>query len=92
MTSECIRTFTGHTDLVRTIAFNSTRMISGSYDMSIKVWNINTGDLMLDILNAHTSWVFNVAFDGTRIVSSSQDKSIGIWNFGHDVDCLDEFM
>lgn len=51
-------------------------VISGSYDQSIKVWDIDTGELLREITKAHSSWVFHVGCDGRRIISASQDKTI----------------
>lgn len=33
-------TILGHTDLVRTLHFNGDRIVSASYDLSIRVWDI----------------------------------------------------
>lgn len=39
----------GHTDLVRTLKFDEDKMISASYDQSIRVWDIRYGSLHLCI-------------------------------------------
>lgn len=73
-TGACLSVLTGHTDLVRTIHFNSQYIVSGSYDQSIKVWDLHSGTLVLDLPHAHNGRVFKVALSVTRIVSCSQDK------------------
>lgn len=67
-----LRLIHAHSDLVRTLQFNSKIIISGSYDSSIRVWDFVTGTLILD-LKGHTSRVFKIMFDETKIVSCSQD-------------------
>ncbi|WP_445223230.1 WD40 repeat domain-containing protein [Calothrix sp. NIES-2100] len=54
-------------------------MVSGCYDKTIKVWDLNTG--FKKTLKGHTSCVFCVAIspDGKRIVSCSQDTTVKVW-------------
>jgi hypothetical protein len=74
---------TGHADRVNSVAFSSdgTRIVSGSPDTSVRVWDASTG-AELTRLNSHTGRVNSVAFssDGTRIVSGSSDKSVRVWD------------
>ena len=73
----------GHTGRVTSVAFSSdeTRIVSGSYDQSVRVWDASTGAELM-ALNGHTDWVTSVAFssDGTRIVSGSSDQSVRVWD------------
>ena len=68
---------------VNSVAFSpdGTRIVSGSKDHSIKLWDAQSGKL-LQTLTGHTSAVSSVAFspDGTRIVSGSMDNSIRLWD------------
>ena len=72
-----------HESWVISAAFSSdgTRIVSGSQDQSVRVWDASTG-AELTTLNGHTDYVNSVAFshDGTRIVSGSSDKSVRVWN------------
>lgn len=45
-TGECLRTLTGHTALVRALAFDPSngRLASASYDKSVRLWDIGTGE------------------------------------------------
>jgi len=65
------------------VAFSpdGVRIVSGSYDKSVRVWDASTG-AELKLLNGHTRAVNSVAFspDGTRIVSGSDDKSVRVWD------------
>ena len=56
------------------------RIVSGSWDDTIKVWDTKTGQL-LGTLKGHTDGVNGVAFspNGTRIVSGGDDKTVKIW-------------
>ena len=40
----CIRTLTGHQDAVTCLQFDSTRIVSGSMDCNLKIWDIHSGD------------------------------------------------
>src|SRR3990170_8797570 len=57
------------------------RIVSGSSDNSIKIWNAETGELIRTLLG-HTNSVWSVCFssDNKQIVSGSCDRSIKIWN------------
>ena len=54
---------------------------SGSYDSSIRVWDIETGTANWASFG-HDQFVTSVAFSvgNTRIVSGSWDKTLRIWN------------
>ena len=72
-----------HSSYVESVAFSpdGSRIVSGSADNSIKVWNVSTG-ICERTLNGHSRYVWSVAFspDGSRIVSGSEDFSIKVWN------------
>jgi WD40 repeat protein len=56
-------------------------LVSGSADKTIKLWDLNKGNL-IRTLPGHSSWVTAVAItaDGKNIISGSTDKSIKIWD------------
>src|SRR6266581_2741671 len=58
------------------------RIVSGSRDETIRVWNATTGETEAGPFTGHTHWVLSVAFspDGQRIVSGSHDETIRVWN------------
>lgn len=45
-TGDCIRTLVGHEALVRALSFNprSGLLVSASYDKSVKLWDLATGE------------------------------------------------
>ena len=68
---------------VNSVAFSSdgTRIVSGSSDNLVRVWDASTGE-SLKVLKGHTKSVNSVTFssDGNRIVSGSSDNSVRVWD------------
>ncbi len=58
------------------------RIVSGSSDRTIYVWNATTGETEAGPFTGHTHSVTSVGFspDGQRIVSGSFDGTIRVWN------------
>jgi WD40 repeat protein len=56
-------------------------LVSGSFDKTIKVWNLHTGELKRT-LEGHSHEVYCVAIspDGQTFVSGSLDKTLKVWN------------
>lgn len=57
------------------------RCLTGSYDRTCRVWDVETGQEML-ALDEHQNVVFSVAFNrsGDRILTGSFDKTAKIWD------------
>jgi formylglycine-generating enzyme required for sulfatase activity len=57
------------------------RIVSGSYDNTVKVWDAQTGQETLT-LKIHSDDVTSVSFspDGKRIVSGSYDNTVKVWD------------
>src|SRR3990167_10611665 len=71
----------GHTDTVQALAVTADgKVISGSADKTLKVWNLDTGQC-LKTLQGHTSAVgaLAVTADG-KVISGSADKTLKVWN------------
>jgi WD40 repeat protein len=77
-----VRTLTGHTDWVNSVAFspNGQFLASGSDDKTIKLWDVATGSLVRT-LAGHSSIVTSVAFspNGQFLASGSWDTTIKLW-------------
>lgn len=75
---DCTQTLTGHEQLVRALSFDPAtgRLVSASYDKSVKVWDLDTGKLTTEFKNNHASHIFDVKFDARRIVRSVVNPNI----------------
>ncbi len=75
---------TGHSDTVWSVAYSpdGQRIVSGSGDKTIRIWDAKTGQPIGKPLTGHEDAVLLVAYspDGQRIVSGSGDKTIRIWD------------
>jgi WD40 repeat protein len=73
----------GHTAVVSSVALTADgkTLASGSYDTTIKLWNLSTGK-EIATLRGHTDWIFSVAFtpDGKTLASASQDDTARLWD------------
>jgi len=74
----------GHTSFVLSIAYspNGRRIISGSSDKTIRIWDAENGAAIGNPVKGHTGNVNCVAYspDGEYIVSGSDDRTIRIWD------------
>ena len=61
------------------------RLVTGSKDTTVRVWNIQTG-ACLRTLDGHTDSVTDVAYDGVTIISTSDDNTVRIWRAPFDTD------
>ena len=86
----CIRTMSGHTRTVLCLAqstHNSDELVSGSWDSTIKIWNINLG-ICLRTLTGHTNSIMCISFVNDAIISGSYDSTIKLWNSNSKVRTL----
>ena len=93
MGGQChVRTFEGHTGGISCVQFDGGRIVSGSHDKMIKVWDLNTMRCR-HTLKGHSSRVRALAISGNLLFSGSNDKSIKVWNLdsysnSHSLDAL----
>jgi WD40 repeat protein/serine/threonine protein kinase len=68
---------------IKSLAFSrdSTRLATASWDRMVRVWEVASGRLLLE-LKGHEEPVTSVAFspDGRQIASGSYDKTINLWD------------
>ena len=76
-----VRTLAGHHHSVRAIAAYADTLVSGSYDCSVRVWKISTGET-LHRLQGHTQKVYSVVLDNKRkrCISGSMDNLVKVWS------------
>lgn len=76
--------FTGHTQLVRSLWLDSAnnRVVSGSYDLDLRVYDFETGNEIWRAEDWTTSWMLAAKSDYRRIVATSQDGRVLIIDFG----------
>ncbi|KYQ93601.1 F-box/WD-repeat protein [Tieghemostelium lacteum] len=74
----------GHTDWITCLQFDGRILVTGSWDSSLKVWNIDTGDCMilsgLETDSGHSSGITCVQFKGNKLISGSSDSTLRIWD------------
>ena len=70
----------GHDGTVLAVVYSpdGSRIVSGSGDKTIRLWDAETSQPLGEPLRGHDGWVNAVAFspDGSRIVSGSWDQTI----------------
>ncbi|MBE9179672.1 serine/threonine protein kinase [Oculatella sp. LEGE 06141] len=80
---EVTQTLTGHTSYINALVItpDGGSVISASADKTIKIWNLETGQVVRT-LTGHTSFVNALAIspDGQTLVSGGADRTIMIWN------------
>lgn len=76
-----IRVLQGHMHSVRAIAAFCDTLVSGSYDTTVRVWKISTGELV-QRLQGHTQKVYSVVldYDRKRCMSGSMDNLVKVWS------------
>ena len=84
-------TLIGHAASVNSVAYSpdGLRIVSGSTDKTVKVWDPATGKETLT-LNGHSDSVNSVSFspDGKRIVSGSDDNTLKVWDAATGLEIL----
>ncbi|EIW60223.1 WD40 repeat-like protein [Trametes versicolor FP-101664 SS1] len=71
----------GHDHAVRALAARGRTLVSGSYDCTVRIWDIITGDCKW-VLVGHTQKVYSVVLDINRNLacSGSMDGTVRVWN------------
>ncbi len=72
----------GHTHFVYTVSFSKDRLATGSFDNSVRIYDIKNDFKLIKVLKDHKSKVWAVAFspDGKYLVTGSEDKRILLYD------------
>lgn len=76
-----VHVLSGHQHTVRAMAAYGDTVVSGSYDCTVRVWRVSSGD-SLHRLEGHKSKIYSVALDQrrNRCISGSMDHTVKIWS------------
>lgn len=72
--------FRGHTSDIMCLQFDDNILMTGSYDTTIKVWDIESCQ-EIRTLTGHASGIRCLQFDDTKLISGSIDRSLKVWNW-----------
>ncbi|EAQ91571.1 hypothetical protein CHGG_03506 [Chaetomium globosum CBS 148.51] len=75
-----VKTLKGHTNGVTCLQLDDNILATGSYDATIKIWNIETGE-EIRTLRGHARGIRALQFDDSKLISGSLDNTIKIWNW-----------
>lgn len=82
-TRRVLRTFSGHSAALRTVAFSrdGKSLVSGGMDHMVFIWDL-AGNAPERRFEGHGDLVYSVAFssDGKRVASASFDQKVIIWD------------
>lgn len=74
----------GHTNSITSVAFSldGRRVFSGSKDKTIRIWDVESGEVIGLPLRGHAASVTCLAVspEGKRLISASRDKKVRMWD------------
>lgn len=73
-----VKILRGHQNGVMCLQFTENTLATGSYDTTIKIWDLSTGNEERT-LTGHTSGVRCLQFDDVRLISGALDGTIRMW-------------
>ena len=75
--------FTGHFEAVSIESFSpdGSKIITGSYDGRIRIWNAGTG-VLEKVIQAHKDAIIGLRYNaaGNKIISTSEDSLVKMWD------------
>ena len=72
---------TGHTRTIKSFKFSpdGQRLVSGGADASVRVWDVETGEQMIEI-SGLPGWVLSVAFSPNGVHVAGCDNAVRVWD------------
>lgn len=83
------RILKGHTNGVMCLQFDDKVLMTGSYDATVKIWDLETGR-EIRTLTGHTQGIRCLHFDDARLITGSMDNTIKVWNW-RTGECINTF-
>ncbi|ORY32354.1 WD40 repeat-like protein [Neocallimastix californiae] len=76
-----LHTLHGHTQSVRAVAGSGNVLVSGSYDSTVRVWDLRTGE-SVHLLRGHLDKVYSVGYSPELelAASGSMDTFVRVWS------------
>ncbi|ORX60004.1 WD40 repeat-like protein [Piromyces finnis] len=76
-----LHTLHGHTQSVRAVAGSGNVLVSGSYDSTVRVWDLKTGE-SVHLLRGHMDKVYSVGYSPELelAASGSMDTFVRVWS------------
>ncbi|KAF2703822.1 F-box/WD repeat-containing protein pof1 [Pleomassaria siparia CBS 279.74] len=70
----------GHTNGVMCLQFDDRVLMTGSYDATVRVWDLETGK-QIRVITGHTQGIRCLHFNDARLITGSLDNTIKVWNW-----------
>lgn len=70
----------GHSNGVMCLQFDDEVLMTGSYDATVKIWDIKTGKEIRTI-TGHTQGIRCLQFDENKLITGSLDNTMKVWNW-----------
>lgn len=85
LASEMTLSFLGHTNTVNSLQefANGTRLLSGSWDGTVRLWNTELGET-LHVFNVASHAISVRSIDDERFVTGSADMTLRVWNVNNN--------
>jgi WD40 repeat protein len=74
-----LQTFEGHADCIKCMTIRGDKLMTGSYDHTIKIWDLNTKQQLLT-LKEHSLGVSCMLLWKDKLVSGGLDRRVEIWD------------
>lgn len=68
----------GHTDMITSLSLDWTKLVSGSKDGSVRIWDVVSGS-QLETCLGHSDTVSSVNMHDNHVASASWDGTVRCW-------------